>query len=209
MSRPLSSVAAAALCATALALPQTRAKKPEARDFPTALAGAQEHFDNGRYAGCLSDLKHCSSLARTGWITAIRDALPAAPEGWTRVPPPKEDPAAQALLAGLAFGVGTQVEQVYSRDREKIQVKVAADSQAIAMLGMVFSNPMMRQPHQELIEYGPHRAILDTSNERHLNLQILISDKHLVDVRCPEDDEFLFALFDQAAVDRLALALDA
>ena len=207
MARTLSSLAVAALCATAIALPQTREKKPQERDFPAVLDSAKAHFEAGRFADCMSDLKTCTTLAQKNWIAAIRAALPAAPQGWTKTPPPKEDPAAQAMLAGLSLGVGTQVEQVYTMERKKITVTVAADSPMISMMGMLFANPAMRQPHQELIEYGSHKAILDTSNANRLDLQILISGKHLVQVHCPENDEFLFAMFDQTAVDNIAAAL--
>lgn len=210
LAQSIAPLALLALCASALALPQTRAKKAEAKDMPTVLAQAKEHFDAGRYAACMTDLKTCVGLTQKRWTEAIRAAMPAAPEGWTKVEPEEEqedNAQAQAMLASLSIGVGTQVEQIYSKDAQRVSVTVTADSPMISMMGMMFSNPALLGANKELIEYGSHRAVLDTSNARRLDLQILISDKHLVQVTCPESEDFLFALFDQTAVDGLAAAL--
>jgi hypothetical protein len=202
------SVSALALCAaTALAVPQTRAKKEEPKDLPALLTQVQKSWTAADYPACMRDLKTCVSLASQRWIQAIRESLPAAPEGWTRVEPPKEDPQANAMVAALTVGVGTVVEQRYTRERQRIDVTVNADSPVIGMMSMMFQNPALLGPNKELVEYGTHKAILDTTNKQQLDLQILISNKHLVQVRCPESDEFLFAMFDQAAIDKLAAAL--
>lgn len=207
---PFAAAGLAALCASALPSIQTRAAKPEVQDFPAVLARAQDHYEANRYAAAMADLKTCVGLTQTRWVEAIREALPAAPENWTKVPQPKdeqESAQAQAMLASLSLGVGTQVEQRYTAESKRLDVSITADSPMVGMMGMMFSNPAMLNANQELIEYGTHKAILDTSNSRGLDLQILIANKHLIQVTCPEDDEFLFAMFDQAAIDRLAAAL--
>ena len=65
----------------------------------------------------------------------------------------------------------------------------------------------MLDENSELIEYGEHRAILKTGNGRRLNLQVLIHGKHVMDISCSENEEFLFAMFDQAAIDQVAKVL--
>ena len=193
----------------AVAVPQTRAKKPEAKDMPEMLAKVGELWAAADYPGCMRELKSCTALANARWTAAIREALPAAPEGWTKVAPKEESQMQAGAMAALAVGVGTVVEQQYTADGKRLTATVTADSPMIGMMSMMFTNPAMLGPDKELVEYGTDKAILDTSNANRLNLQILISGKHLVDVQCPENDEFLFAMFDQAAIDRLSRVLGA
>jgi hypothetical protein len=59
----------------------------------------------------------------------------------------------------------------------------------------------------ELIEYEAHRAVLRTEGTG-FHLQILINDAHVCEVRAQGvGEDTLFAMFDQAVVDRLAKAL--
>jgi hypothetical protein len=72
---------------------------------------------------------------------------------------------------------------------------------------MMFGNPAMLDPNSELIEYDGHKAILKKDGDQ-LNLQILVSGKHVLDASLDGGDEkMLFAVFDQAAVDKIASAL--
>jgi hypothetical protein len=77
------------------------------------------------------------------------------------------------------------------------------------MLSGYMTNPALLGENKELIEYGSHKAILESQqkNDRR-SLQILIDAKHLVDVKTNGiTEEQLFAMWDQATVDRLASAL--
>jgi hypothetical protein len=73
---------------------------------------------------------------------------------------------------------------------------------------MMFGNPAALGQDGEVVGYGAHRAIFKREGSR-LSLQIVLSDRHLVNVEFPgQDEEALFALFDQRAVDRIAAALE-
>jgi len=85
---------------------------------------------------------------------------------------------------------------------------MTTDSPMVQMFNMWIQNPAMLGEGAELIKYGPHAAVLRTQGSGRLQLQILLLGKHLCDVTSEGlDEDGLFALFDQAAVDRLASVL--
>jgi hypothetical protein len=89
-----------------------------------------------------------------------------------------------------------------------IKVTLTADSPMVQMFGMMTANPAMLGPDAELIKYGATSAILKKEGTRR-SLQIPIAGKHLCEVKWPnEDEDALLAMFDQASVTKLTLALD-
>jgi hypothetical protein len=176
-------------------------------DFPSTLDSARAAWEAKDYATCVSSLKDALTLATAERAKTIRAALPAAPQGYERQKPANQDQG-NAMMAAMGMAIGNIVEQVYKQtdSSQRIQVTVTADSPMVGMLGMAFGNPAMLGENSELIEYNEHKAVLKTEGSR-LNLQVLIWDKHVVDVQCPEDEEFLFRMFDQEAIDKIAAAL--
>ena len=79
----------------------------------------------------------------------------------------------------------------------------------VFMLGVLVSNPALLDPDSELIEYERHKAVLTTLEGSPSQLQVLLHGKHLFDVQIYGlAEEQVFALLDQAAIDRLAAALE-
>lgn len=207
----LALVALAVLPVATVAL-QERASKKKEKDFPAVMTAASEAWKDHRFGACLGSLREATHLAYVKYAQAIQAALPAAPAGFTAKPDTSYgDSAAAPLVGALSAGFGTVISQSYQPEGRgrAIQVTVTADSPLVQMLGMVINNPAMLPKGSELIKYGAHSALLEQkSGGKSRGLQILIHGKDLVDVQFPSDDEdALFAMFDQAAVDRLAQAL--
>ena len=110
------------------------------------------------------------------------------------------------MMGGLAGAFGNVIEQNY-QGTHRVNVTVTADSPMVQMFSMALSNPALMDKDSELIEYGTHKALLKTKGDRR-ELQILLFERHLVNVNAREiDEDALFALFDQRAIDSLAKAL--
>lgn len=208
-SRLLQNVLPATLLASSLFLAapiQERIKAKDATDFPSLLQNAGRAFQDGRYGACIAGLKDCVELAVQKRTEAIRAALPGALDGWRVQEQRKAQP--NPFATAMATTVGNVVEETYREvnGRNSVTVTVTADSPMVGMVSMAIANPAL-DPEAEGIRYGAHKAILKKHGQG-LNLQILIAEKHLVDVKTSMDDEdFLFRLFDQRVVDRLAAAL--
>jgi len=187
---------------------QERVKPKGPADFDKLVAKATAAWKGGSYGECVGALNACLQLAIGKRSDAIFAALPSAPENWSSPEPKKAAEAGNPFLSAMAGAIGNIVERKYRQadGRGTIDVTVTADSPLVSMLGMVMSNPAM-DPTAEAIKYGEHKALLKKEGGR-LELQILIADKHVVEVRTNQDDEeLLFALFDQKAIDRIAAAL--
>ena len=197
----------ATLVLTSAAL-QKRAKSTSAEDFPGIMKAASAAWDAGDYGTCLAQLKKATGLANGKRSEAIRAALPATPAGWM-LEPAKKNQAENAMAAAFTGAVGNITQARYKEEggRGSIEISLMADSPMVQMINMAIANPAMLGENGELIEYEAHRAILKTERSG-LSLQILIHKKHLCDVKVRGmDDDALFAMFDQATVDKLAAVL--
>jgi hypothetical protein len=210
MRAPLCSVSLALVAVAPLA--QKRVEQPRPADFPEVVAAAEEAWKAERYGACMGQLNKALALAMEKRARLIAAALPTAPEGWTlEVEDVSEQALNSPLAAGLLATMGSQVTARYrQRDGEgRLEVAVHADSPMIQMLGVLVSNPALLDPDSELIEYEQHKAVLTTLEGSPSQLQVLLHEKHLLDVQVYGlSEERLFALLDQAAIDRLAAALE-
>jgi hypothetical protein len=192
--------------AAVLGAAQERVKKNEPADFRALLESAQAAYDAGRFGACVKDLQAASSLAVVQRAKAIRAALPAAPAGFAIEPDESlEEALASPMLGAMALGIGSVVQQTYRAEGRggSIDVTIQVDSPLLQMFQMWVTNPAMLPKGSEVIKYGAHTAVLrDDGGTR--NLQLVI-DANLVEVSWPNaDEDALFAMFDQKAVDKLA-----
>ena len=188
------------------ALAQERSKPKTPATVPEILARAGTAFGEGRFAGCLADLREASTLVSAERAKLIRAALPAAPAGMEKSV--ADDSAAMTgMAAAFASAVGTIVNQDYTSDSKSIGVVVTIDSPLGQMFGMVIANPDTLEPGSELIKYGPHKGVLKNPGDGSCELQIMIENT-MVQVNSSglKDDELL-AFMDQKAVDALVAAL--
>jgi len=204
-------------CLLCVGFSQERAKKKGPADFVKTIESAKKGWEEQRYGACIKDLQTCMDLVVKKRAAVIRAALPAAPEGWDiKEDLPKEGEMANPFLSAMSAAVGSTIERKYvqKEGRTRVDVTAMADSPMVQMLSMMFANPAAAGPNTEKITYGIHSALLQKQGQN-LNLQILISDAHVVEARLTPGAELsaeaaeniLFALFDQAAVDKLAAAL--
>ena len=203
-------VASLALLA-AVPFAQKRVQPDEPEDFPAVLAAAGEAWKEQRYGGCLAELKKALSLATRKRTQAIAVALPAAPEGWKRtVDDPNEDASQNPFAAGLMASVGSMVTVRYRQESGggSFEAQVTADSPMVQMLNLWIANPAMLEKGSELIDYEGHKAVLKSRDDTPQQLMILLLGQHVCEVNVRNaSEEQLFALFDQAAVNKLAQAL--
>ncbi len=199
------------LCAVPFVTAQKRANVDEPADFDKVVAEATRHWQAENYGKCTDALQRASQLAGEKRSAQLVAALPAAPPGFEKKPQKKQDQAANNAMGAMLLGtIGSVTNQRYEavEGRGNVDVTLSANSPLVSMMGMMFSNPAMLDEGSELIEYGPNKAILTTKGER-LELKILLEGKHLCDVQSNGlSEDALFAMFDQAAVDRLIAALN-
>lgn len=200
------------LCTLSLvfvAAPQERQKAAAPADFPALLTQAGKAWDAKQYGGCLKTLRQASALVVIERVKAVRAALPNAPDGFEKTGQEENDQAAQnPFAAAIAAGYGSSIEQNYQEKNgnASIRVSITADNPMVQALGMLFSNPAMREAGTEVVKYGPHNALLKKQGDS-WNLQILIG-QDLCEVNVDgRKDDFLLAMFNQAAVDKIAAAL--
>jgi hypothetical protein len=209
MFRPTSLLVVALAGLTLAAGAQQRVKAKGPADFGTSLGAAEAAWKKESYGACIAALKDALGVATLKRIGAIRAALPS-PDGWRSIEDRSaEEARANPMAAAMMAGVGTQLGHEYRReDGGSLKVSLTLDSPLVQMFNMWVANPAMLEKGAELIKYGDHNAVLKTGDNR-LELQILIDGAHLCEVRARGgvDEDALFAVFDQAAVDRLAAAL--
>lgn len=201
------------LAAAAVALPaQKRATEQEQPTFERSWNAAREHWNAGRYGACNRSVTEALGLVAVKRAQVLRAAFPAAPEGWTiEEDRSNEEAAANPLLGAMAATAGTTIRKVYNQTetRARMDVTLTADSPMVQMVGMMFGNAAMLPKGTELIEYEAHKAMLKKQGEDRWELMIMIADKHICQVNARGmSDDALFAVWDQAAVDRLAKALE-
>lgn len=199
-------------CLLLVALPFAQERiKPGAQKegFLPKLEEAGKAWKEKRFGACIQTLQECLNVAVAERADVIRAALPGAPAGYTKEADKQAANAGNPFAAAMTGAIGSIVEQRYREQggQGRIDVTVNADSPMVQMVALMFANPAAIGPDAELVKYGDDRAILKTESGR-LHLQILIDEAHLVEVRWnTTDDEALFEMFDQEAVDALAKVL--
>ncbi len=188
-------------------LAQERLKPRGPADFESVHAAVAEHWKAERWGKCFASARDLIGVISVRRAQAIRAALPAAPAGYTVVPP-DDDASSQTnpMLLTMAAGVGSVTEQSYSGAGKDIRVTITADSPMLQMFNMVLQNPALLQPHQELIKYTECTALLETQGEQ-INLQFLIGDSLVQANFFSETSDFALAMFDQKAVTKLHAVL--
>ena len=203
------------LCAAPILLAptfQTRVRPDEPKDFATIMASAKSDWDSEKYGSCLANLQKATLLATEKRAEKIKGALPQAPAGWAMVPEKKQANAgAIPGMGALTALAGNMIERRWNKEEGSgsVNATVHADSPMVSMMSMMLGNPAMLGEGKELIEYGKHKAILETRKKgENYQLQIVIDEKHLVDVSARGlDEDGLFGMFNQECVDRLSSAL--
>ena len=133
---------------------------------------------------------------------AIRDALPAAPAGYTVLPVQEEQNAQTNPMLAAYAGIGSVIEQIYEGSGKQIRVNITADSPMLQMFNMIVQNPAMVQPNQELIKYTECSALLETQGQV-VTLRFMLGDSLVEGTFNGEDSDFALAMFNQAAVTKL------
>lgn len=198
---PLAVLSAILFAAPAFA--QTRTAPKKEPTLPEALDQATKAAEGEQYGAAIAALQSAIKLLQKKQRAAILASMPK-PEGW-EIHDDAPNDAADALTAGLA-GIGTNIQRRYQKgDDKNLTVDVMANSPMLQMIAMLFNNPaMVTAEGGEIVQYGPHKAILKKSGDSGVELQILMHEKHLIKVTAQglTADELL-KIFDQAFVDRM------
>lgn len=199
------------LVATILAVPglaQKRAAATKEASFPEAVEQAKKAFDGKEYGAAISALQAAIRAAQKLQRVAILAALPQ-PEGFRVEDEAVQDTEGLPFAASMAV-MGSVITRHYQKgDSTRIDVEIMANSPMVPMLTMMIANPaMVKADGGEIVEYGKHKALLKKNGDSGHELTILLFDKHVVKATCQDmTADQLFAVFDQAAVDRLEQAL--
>jgi hypothetical protein len=169
--------------------------------FGDAVAAAQKAVEAGELGSAISALQAAIRDLQKQQRAAILAALPK-PEGWQVEDQPAAE--AEAVAAGLALA-GLTVQRHYTKDGQRLDVEVTANSPFLQMMAMMFANPaLIAAEGGERVEYGQHKAILKAVGDSGAELQILMHDKHIIKVASQGvgGDELL-EIFNQAFVDQM------
>lgn len=195
--------AALLLFSGAVVLAQERIKPKGPSDFDAVHTAVAEHWKAGRWGKSFASARDLLGLIAVRRAKAIREAMPRAPEGYTVAPiEEEENPQTNPMLAVMAAGVGSVIEQTYQGPDKEIRVTVTADSPMLQMFTMVLQNPALIQPNQELVKYSECSALLETQGEE-VTLRFLLGDSLIEGHFRGENSDFALKMFDQAAVTAL------
>ena len=192
----------AALLSLGTVLAQERVKPKGPMDFDAAHASVAEHWKAERWGKSYAAARDLLGIISVRRAKAIRAAMPAAPKGYTLVPVTEEANQSNPMLAAMAFGVGSMIEQTYQGQDGDIQVSVTADSPMLQMFSMIVQNPAMIQPNQELIKYSECSALLETQGDE-VTLRFMLGESLIEGRFRGENADFALAMFDQKAVTAL------
>lgn len=205
----LSSLALLLVGSVLIAAPQKRMAQKKPADFPTLISEAGSAWNEGKYGTCMNHLQEALKLVNIKRTEAILAALPTAPQGWKADADKAVEDMQSNPFANMMSAIGNVITRTYRQEsgRGRIQVTVTADSPLVSMFQMWIANPAMLEKGAELIEYNEDKAVLKAQSGG-LNLQILISGKHIVEVQAGTltEDE-LFRMFSQETVDKIKAAL--
>lgn len=201
MLRPALTLLLTLLCAVP-ALAQRRSGTKAEPTFPEAVEAARKAADAADYGAAIAALQAAIRDLQKKQRAAVVAALPR-PDGWEiqdDAPPDAND----MVMAGVAM-VGMTLQRHYSKGEQRIDVEVTANSPFVGMLASLFQNPeIVKAEGGELVEYGPHKAMLKKNGDTGWELQLVMHGKHLIKVSAEGiTDEALLKFFDQACVDRL------
>jgi hypothetical protein len=187
---------------------QTREKKTSEKDFPVVVKEASEAFEAKKHSLAIDKLQAALQIAIEALQKEVLAVMPAAPEGFKARAAANEgasNPLATAMLGTL----GAPIEQRYDGPKGAyVKITCVAKSPMVSMMGAVFTMAG-HDPNKEVIGYGSHKGVLEKqSGGKRFELQVLVAEKHLVTVEASAvSEETLFAMIDQAFIDKLAKIL--
>jgi len=129
-----------------------------ADDIREQLELAIELYDEGDYAGSITELQFAIGEIQSLLGGAFAQTFPPAPAGWTAAEPSRE--------AGAAFlGGGTMINRRYSEDAGSgsMEAQLIIDNPMIQGMAALFSNPAMlaANPNMQRVRMGRDNAILE------------------------------------------------
>jgi len=129
-----------------------------ADDIREQLELAIELYDEGDYAGTITELQFAIGEIQALLGDAFAETFPPAPAGWTAAEPSRE--------AGAAFlGGGTMVNRSYTEDGGSgtMEAQLIIDNPMIQGMAALFSNPAMlaSNPNMQRVRMGRENAILE------------------------------------------------
>lgn len=210
MTQPITVVLIALMLVSVGAQAQQRVKKKGPADFDGLHQALGAAWAAGEYGKATAQARELMALVSLKRSEAIVAAMPAAPAGYAVVPPRKKRNEANNPLAGMAAMMGSVASQKYRAEGKngRLEVNVTADSPVAQMFKVWATNPAALGPDAELIKYNDADAILK-KQRRGWSLQILLG-KDVIEVKSSDalSDEQLLGWMNQAALDKLAAALN-
>ena len=189
---------------------QERVRPDKPKPFVEVLEGVGRSYNAQQYGTCMKLLQEASAHVAEKRREQVLAALPT-PAGMEVVPERKSSAQANPFAGGMA-GFGNIFSRKYRETdgRGHLEVNLTIDSPMVKsmlpMYKMWASNPAMIEEGAELIRYGDHMALLKKQGSN-LDLQIIINESEICEVKTSLDEDGLFAVWNQEAVDRVAAVL--
>ena len=147
-----------ALPALALVLGSLAPSPASADDIREQLELAIELYDEGDYAGTITELQFAIGEIQALLGGAFAETFPPPPEGWTAAEASQESAAA-------FMGGGTIVNRRYSETggSGSMEAQLIIDNPMIQGMAALFSNPAMlaANPNMQRVRMGRENAILE------------------------------------------------
>ncbi len=191
---------------------QKRTKNKAKPGYETLVQASLKQFKSGSYAKALTSLREATAIVASKFRVALREALPEAPEDFTRKVQKDRGNMNNALAAALSASVGTSVEARYTSKTDRklsLTVKVTASSPMVVALRSMFGFAKM-QKDVEVIEYekGDKGIFKKTRGGKRFELQILSGERDLVEFFAENwSEDAFFSFASQKNLNRLRTAL--
>lgn len=173
MRRPrLAAVLVAAAALVALVGPVVRSRADDV-DLPGTLDGIKAAIAGKHYGRAQSDLQVVLAEVARLRTDALKERLPAAPEGWTAGEAEGQEAAALAVLGG-----GTVVRRRYEKGDARVTLELMVGSSMwAAPLQTLLTNPAFLPSGMKQVTVKGRRGLLEVrADEKRATLQLLLNN---------------------------------
>lgn len=150
-------------------------------EISDTIKSALESYGAGDVSRTHEDLTYALQLLNQKRADALKAFLPAPLDGW------KLNESEGSAGGGMAmFGGGLTASAKYTRDRDRVEVQIVADSPMVASMAMLFNNPAALGAQGKVTRIGREKVLVKENGE----MQTLVDNRVLVQVsgRAPAKD---------------------
>lgn len=168
------------LFSTLTALALFTASSLHADEIKEQLNEATKLYEEKDYKGAMDELKFITAQLQKLDAEENQKLLPQALEGWKKQENKNSSQSGMAMLGGG----GTTMEATYTKESERIEIQMMANSPMISMLSMAISNPalMAASADTKPFRYKKNKG-MKKSNGKNTEITLLIAGQILLTLK--------------------------